>query len=312
MVRMDLKRQNEVADLLEISRSALSQIIAKNSIKSIINKIMELNIPVSIDSLLFSGNTDIMGCQVVNNEKKEKFKQKNLINLFGFKTRNTLVDWENNKENRLIIQFLYKYFTDEDISQFLNKGKIDRLEWLENDCKTATDFIIKEVFNYCQNKQRESEMQEFGKFLESIQNERMEKTWINLKEFIQKEEEIWKWLSEEFTQYLIKNKYSNILPSCLIKCIGNINYPHYLNWDEQKSLTTQNKKFLVFSSYHRYYYIKYFMWMFMPSTNKKISVAQTMKNYNSLPSYLKSIPEIKLMLKAVGLHVFLPRKFKNK
>lgn len=212
--------------------------------------------------------------------KKLKIKQKDLIKLFGFSTRNTLVDWQKEPTKRPIISLINNYFSQEDIRQFLEKGKIDRLDYLE-DCKDVTDYIIKEVFDECQSKRQVPEMQEFGKFLESIQDVRMEKTWIEFKEFAQKEKEIWDWIKKEFAQYLIKNDI-----------------------DIESHLIIISDFYRHFPISHRYYFIKNFMWIFMPTIQDN-HLSQIKKIYASLPPYIQNIPGVKSIIQVLGHYGFL-------
>jgi hypothetical protein len=219
---------------------------------------------------------------------KMKIKQTLLVDFFCM-SRNALYEWK--KQNRPVILFLQKYFSDEDISQFLNKGKINYLEYLE-DSKDVTNSIIKEVFNNCQKLKKLPEIKEFGKFLEKIESKRAEKTWMSFKEYSEKEEEIWNWLNEEFHQYLIKNNCPNKMKHIVtIGRIqnGNINSDYYIKEED----------FIYFSLAHRYYFIKNFMWMFMPSVQDN-NLSQIKKIYTSLPLYLQKIPDIKLIIKAMG------------
>ncbi len=218
----------------------------------------------------------------------KKIKQKNMIKLFGFKTRNTLVDWEKEPSKRPIIKLIYQYFSGEDIEQFLEQGKISRLEYYE-ECKNVTDFIIKEVFDDCQEKRQIPEIQEFGKFLESIQDQRLRKTWIHFAEFFKNEEKIWNFFEKEFAQYLIKNE---LLIKSHLDIISNI-YFHY-------------------PISHRYYFVKNFMWIFMPTIQDK-HASEIKKIYNSLPSYVQKTPGVKLMIQVLGHYGFLgllPPKFR--
>ncbi len=56
--------------------------------------------------------------------------RKNITKLLGWKSENTYYDWK--KQNRPILKLLEKYFTDEEINEFLTSGKIEKLEKEEN------------------------------------------------------------------------------------------------------------------------------------------------------------------------------------
>ncbi len=57
-----------------------------------------------------------------------KISQKTMLELFGFKSRNTLNEWKKS-DNRKIFELVNKYFDEEDITEFLNEGKISKLEY---------------------------------------------------------------------------------------------------------------------------------------------------------------------------------------
>lgn len=52
--------------------------------------------------------------------------RKIITKLLGWKSENTYYDWK--KQNRPIIVFLEKYFSEEDLKEFLATGKISKLE----------------------------------------------------------------------------------------------------------------------------------------------------------------------------------------
>ena len=204
-----------------------------------------------------------------NIKKIKKIKLSTLASFFNFTTR-AISDWK--KQNRPVVLFLQKYFSEEDISNFLEKGKIDRLDYLE-DTKSVTDFIIKEVFDKCKESAEVAELQEFGRFLETIQDVRIEKTWVDFSYFQENEKEIWNWIKQGYAKYLLDN-----------------------NLDIESNLVAASNFYQHFPIPYRYYYIKYFMWIFMPSITQK-QLSQIKKIYASLPPYIQNIPGIKTILK---------------
>ena len=207
----------------------------------------------------------------------KKIKLSVLASFFNFTTR-AISDWK--KQNRPVILFLQKYFTEEDISQFLEKGRVDRLDYLE-DTKNVTDFIIKEVFNKCKESTEIQELQEFGRFLETIQDVRIEKTWVDFSYFQENEKEIWNWIKQEYAKYLLYN-----------------------NLDIESNLVFVSNFYQHFPIPYRYYYIKHFIWIFMPSITQK-QLSQVKKIYASLPPYIQNIPGVKLIIKIAGMYGFL-------
>jgi len=109
----------------------------------------------------------------------------------------------------------------------------------------------------------------------------MEKTWIEFKEFSKNEKEIWNWIENEFSKYLIEN-----------------------NTNVKSHLDVIDNYYKHFPISHRYYFIKNFMWIFMPTiVDNKLS--QIKKIYTSLPPYIQGIPGIKLIIQVAGIYGFL-------
>lgn len=57
----------------------------------------------------------------------KKITQKTMISLFGFKSRNTLNEW-NKSNDRKVLDLINMYFDENDIIEFLNKGKISEFD----------------------------------------------------------------------------------------------------------------------------------------------------------------------------------------
>jgi len=146
-------------------------------------------------------------------------------------------------------------------------------------------FIFKEVFSYCRKLkfgEKKEIYLEFGQFLERIEMKRFELTWINFDIFVTEEKEIINFIEKEFAKYLIdkdKDKLSFYLSTIL---------------DDYYVLVTP----------YRYYYIKHFMWIFIPTNLEKIDL-NTNQIYDKLPGIVKKIPGIKSIIKYAGSNPFI-------
>ena len=109
----------------------------------------------------------------------------------------------------------------------------------------------------------------------------MEKTWLEFKEFSQNEKELWNWIENEFALYLVKN---------------NLNVKQHLN--------AIDDYYKYFPLSHRYYFIKNFMWIFMPTIVDN-NLSEIKKIYSSLPPYVQNIPGVKLIIQVAGMYGFL-------
>lgn len=58
----------------------------------------------------------------------KKISQKTMLELFGFKSRNTLNEWNKSNE-RKILDLVNRYFDENDIIEFLKDGKISKQEY---------------------------------------------------------------------------------------------------------------------------------------------------------------------------------------
>ncbi len=210
----------------------------------------------------------------------KKISQKALQVLFGFKSRNTLNEW-NKSEQRIILKLIEKYFDEEDIQEFIIKGKISKLEFYD-ECVDMYSRIHWDVFEKCRKFKlmNNESINIFGRFLEKIENKRVEKTLLTLEEFINREQEIYLYFQKEFTIYLLEDE-------------KNENYLEHINFI---------KKFYDSfpSNVYKFFFIRNSMWLFTPTRREK-SYNDSMKLYNHLPSFAKHIPFIKHITSIAGI-----------
>ena len=210
----------------------------------------------------------------------KKISQKALQVLFGFKSRNTLNEW-NKSEQRIILKLIEKYFDEEDIQEFIIKGKISKLEFYD-ECVDMYSRIHWDVFEKCRKFKlmNNESINIFGRFLEKIENKRVEKTLLTLEEFINREQEIYLYFQKEFTIYLLEDE-------------KNENYLEHINFI---------KKFYDSfpSNVYKFFFIRNSMWLFTPTRREK-SYNDSMKLYKHLPSFAKHIPFIKHITSIAGI-----------
>lgn len=68
-------------------------------------------------------------------------KIEKIVKLMGF-SKNTYFNWQ--KENRPIISLVKKYFSEEEIEEFLKTGEISKLEKINNS-KKNNEAILKQI-----------------------------------------------------------------------------------------------------------------------------------------------------------------------
>lgn len=209
---------------------------------------------------------------------KNSIKTKLLSDLME-NTPETIRNWQ--KQNRLIIQLLNKYFDADDIEEFIAYGKISKLEFY-NECVDMHSRIHWDVFDRCREiKSLNIEsINIFGRFLEKMESKRVEKTLVSLEDFINKEQEIYLYFQKEFTMYLLEDeKYEN--------------YLEHINFI---------KKFYDSfpSNVYKFFFIRNSMWIFTPSPSQKAH-SDAIKLYNHLPNFVKRIPFIKQIVSIAGI-----------
>lgn len=209
---------------------------------------------------------------------KKNIKTKLLSELME-NTPETIRNWQ--KQNRLIIQLINKYFDEEDIQEFIIKGKISKLEFYD-ECVDMYSRIHWDVFEKCRKFKlmNNESINIFGRFLEKIENKRVEKTLLTLEEFINREQEIYLYFQKEFTIYLLEDE-------------KNENYLEHINFI---------KKFYDSfpSNVYKFFFIRNSMWLFTPTRREK-SYNDSMKLYKHLPSFAKHIPFIKHITSIAGI-----------
>ncbi|MDN5125879.1 hypothetical protein PJV95_06475 [Aliarcobacter butzleri] len=210
----------------------------------------------------------------------KKISQKTLQELFGFKSRNTLSEW-NKSDQRIILKLIEKYFTEDDIKEFIDKERISKLEFYD-ECIELYTLIYRDVFERCKEiKKRDYEsINIFGRFLEKMENTRLEKTLVSLEDFLNREQEIYLYYQKEFTIYLLEDeKYENYLEH--INFIKNFydSFP---------------------SNIYKFFFIRNSMWILTPSPSQK-SHSDSIKLYNHLPDFVKRMPFMKQIISIAGI-----------
>ena len=226
----------------------------------------------------------------------EKIKQKTLMELLNIKNRKTAKEWEITKP---IITLVKQYFKQHELEEFLEYGKIPHLEYV-SEVASVNGHIISEVLHFCESLKNNSDKFIFnayhlyGLFLEEIQSEyRYPKTWLSFDEFKNNEHEIYLFFRNKFNHYLLNKNIEQSLE--ILTIIDN-------NYKRAPSLP------------HKFYYMKNFMWIFMPSQRRK-NLVETNQLVNKLPNYIKKIPSIKSIIKIAGefgLAGIIDEKFFNK
>lgn len=79
--------------------------------------------------------------------KREKIAQSTLQELFGFKSRNTLNDW-NKSEQRLVLVLIRRYFNETDINEFLESKNISKMQQYKQYENLHLN-IKKDIFKKC-------------------------------------------------------------------------------------------------------------------------------------------------------------------
>lgn len=223
---------------------------------------------------------------------KNTIKTKLLSDLME-NTPETIRNWQ--KQNRLIIQLLNKYFDTDDIEEFISRGKISKLEFY-NECIDMYTIIYRDVFERCREiKSKDYESVEiFGRFLEKIETKKLEKEINSLEDFVNREQEIYLYYQKEFTIYLLEDeKYENYLE--------HINFVKKL-YDSFPS------------NIYKFFFIRNSMWIFQPSPSRK-GRNEALRLYNHLPNFAKRIPFIKRIISiagAVGLAGIIDKKYFEK
>lgn len=208
----------------------------------------------------------------------KKISQKNLIEFFGFASRNTLVEWDNS-EKRKVLAFVQEYLTNEDIEEFIETNRVSKFDLFDETLEIYL-FVMSEVFQDCRKialDKRESFIY-LGKYLATIYPDRIKEKYIEFIQFIDEEDEIYNKVIKGFTRYLLDNNISNHL-----KHVNEIN--NYYN-----SLS---------SKIHKFFFIRNFIWIFMPLPSQ-ISKKELNSLFSSLPSFLNKFPIIKLILNFCG------------
>lgn len=209
---------------------------------------------------------------------KKNIKTKLLSELME-NTPETIRNWQ--KQNRLIIQLFNKYFKEEDIQEFITEGKISKLEFYD-ECLELYTLIYRDVFERCREikKRNYESINIFGRFLEKMENTRLEKTLVSLQDFINREQEIYLYYQKEFTIYLLEDeKYENYLEHInFIKGFYD-SFP---------------------SNVYKFFFIRNSMWILTPSPSQKAH-SDSIKLYNHLPDFVKRMPFIKQITSITGI-----------
>ncbi len=135
-------------------------------------------------------------------------KQTTIVKLFQI-TRQTWTNWK--KEERPIVELIEKYFTDEDIEEFINTGICSKLEKKDNISHKNTN-IQNEINSKLMNFQKEALLRALRVSLKSIKNDNY--TLLEQIEKIKNE--------NSFFEQIIKNLFSKNDDIIALKHFNNL------------------------------------------------------------------------------------------
>jgi hypothetical protein len=209
---------------------------------------------------------------------KKRIKSKLLSTLME-NTPETVRNWQ--KQDRLIIKLFNKYFEDDDIEEFINRGIISKLEF-NKECIDVYTIIYRDVFEKTRKikKMNYESINIFGRFLEKIEKNKLENNIISLEDFISREQEIYSYYQKEFLIYLKEDeKYENYLEHVIFIQKFYDSFP---------------------SNIYKFFFIRNSMWILAPSPSQKAH-SESVKLYNHLPSFAKRLPFIKYIISIAGV-----------
>ena len=134
--------------------------------------------------------------------KREKITQSTLKELFGFKSRNTLNDW-NKSEQRLVLVLIRKYFNETDINEFLESRNISRMQKYK-DYEFLYMHTKKDIYKKCYEFEKEHKETciVWSSFISTLDN----KIEINSCTIEKYNEELFENILILFNEYLLKRK----------------------------------------------------------------------------------------------------------
>lgn len=135
---------------------------------------------------------------------KNKITASILINLFGFKSSNTYNEW-NKSDKRFVLKLIQKYFTNEDLTEFMIDNKISKMDSLIKSGDIA-NHIYYEIENNCISmiKEKDKFMYSFLKFISTIDISKYDDlSEISIKDFTTKKNKVFIQIQTDYTKYLI-------------------------------------------------------------------------------------------------------------
>ncbi len=170
----------------------------------------------------------------------KKITQKTLQLLFGFKSRNTLNDW-NKSEQRVILKLVEKYFNEKDIVEYLTTENIVKIDnYLEYEKLYLN--IRNDIYRRCIDfkKSNNETLLIWKNFIITI-----DKTKFELYSLSNYNDEVFESILVLFNEYLLKQKIKNYRQHML-------------------DIETLYKSFHVHT--YKFYFFKEHMWTFQEST----------------------------------------------